>query len=444
MNLIPDDNVSPWRSADRLDQSSRILLWPITGLLLLAGFLLDGWAHIAVWVVLTSIWVLRYRDISHPCFWFPLIFMMYGISFYIIVYLGILSSGPEALYSTRMHLLALVAFLMGASGPALTSRVGVTTSVGLRHKQVLLLASGLFLILSLYHYGTVFSSEGLSTKQDIRRAKDDALALRLGPIYAPMALFLGLLLLRVMAEGRKGIVLITFMVVWGVLGLLITGERDILLRLLIVIGFIWNMQRARIQTTWALVSFLVLILTLPVMQAMKGLLIGSQNEMLLGVYDVFGREFKSSGRVFSTILERWPGFMFGETFLWDIQRTFAIGPLSTDNVSTSKWFNREFIGHEGAGWGFSLVGEMYLNFGWPMIVVAFAVIGRVARRLYRLQDRSGLHLVGYAVTVSIMIYSIRGDGATLIGSPLKLVLLPAFMLVVLEQYASQLARVQRK
>ncbi len=443
------DVLSPARPARAASDGLR---WVISFVCVVLAYSLQGWLHLLPWAVAVAVWLSRPRDVSHPGFWFLPIFSLYGVAFYVIVEAGLIQAYPQHAspgllyrdpnhhFASFMHLIALLAFVAGASGPSVERR-GFDTAAGVRQPILIWAALAFLMSLSYYHYSEVLSFGGLSSKQDIRLAREDSLGLRLTPIYVPLALVMGLVISRAMLVAPTIMpILVAAFVGWGFLGLFITGERDIALRILIVVGFLWNFQVRRVPMSLAIAGFGVLILALPVLQAAKGLMLGGFGDVRLGLYGLLGGEFKASGRVFTVLLSWWPGFMYGETLVWDVLRALSFGPLQVDVVSTSQWFNREFLGQDAAGWGFSLVGEFYLNFGAIGVIAGFYLFGKISLWLYYRQARSPAALVGYAVYASIAIYAVRGDAALLLGSPIKLVLIPIAILIFGEKVLGLLSR----
>jgi len=391
-----------------------------------------GWLHLLPWGVLVVLWMRAYEDVSHPCFWFPPIFFLYGVSFYIVVqsdslpWTSSLTTDGEVHFASSMHLLALAAFLIGASRRVVKRRNShlTFTMVDMRFAKAFL---ALTFLISLYHFYSVFSFDGLLSKQDIRVAKSDSIGLRLAPIYVPMTALMSLVLIKLASESRHRMIKVgLFFACWGMVGLVVTGERDVMLRIAIAIGVIYSHMIFPVNRKVAALGILAITLALPILQALKGAVLGGVGDARLDLYGIFGGEFKSAGRTFTILLERWPGFQYGGTLWWDIQRLFSIGPLNSDVVSTSNWFNRVFLGNENAGWGFTLVGELYLNFGMIFVFLVYALIGFTCYEVYRRQGQSAFWLAGYAVLISTVLHSTRGDVATLVGTPLKLILVPLF------------------
>ena len=397
----------------------------------IAIFSIEGWVLVLYWMLFATFFSLTARDISHPDFYFVLVFSLYGLSYYVLQEAGVIPRQEVHLFVARVHFLALSCFMIGATGKSAKIRK-LPAKMYVKYAfptSVLLIP---LLLLALFHIYAALSTGDFTSKSDIVDSRSTAIGLRLGPIYVPITLLLGMLYLRgLLVESARTWIPIFLALALGLALLSVAGERDVLLRFVIVFAFIWNAVRARINVGLALSGFLALLLAMPVLQAFKGFVLSTVNVYEFSLYSILGGEFKASARAFADILNNWRGFMLGETFWWDAKRVVLPSVFSGEVKSTTGWFNYELLAIQGSGRGFSLVGEMYLNFGLPAVILGFVLMGRIVKAMYIRQSNGVFWLLGYSVFATVLLYSIRGDLATLIGSPLKLIVLPILLIIIM-------------
>ena len=139
--------------------------------------------------------------------------------------------------------------------------------------------------------------------------------------------------------------------------------------------------------------------------------------------------------------------LFVDTFLLEGLTSGSFPPIEsywaaifrqqpTEYGNLTNWLVYQWAGGaDGSGYGFSLIGEAYMNGGRLAIVILFAVLAFVSLGLFRAADRSPLALMlSVAYTTAIM-YAIRGELATLIST-----MLAALIIGVGASFASRESR----
>ena len=244
------------------------------------------------------------------------------------------------------------------------------------------------------------------------------------------------LVATVFLRGERPWGMVVSMVVVSILILVVAGERDVLLRAVLVTGFVlYYVYRPSLSMTAAFAGLAVG--TIPILGRLKNMLV--KTEVVEDIVrtdslfvDIFRGEFQSAGRNIDILLSSdssWSLF-YGQTFLWDFARTIVPAPLMYVQ-NASGWYMSTFhsaVSAQGRGYGFTLAGEGFINFGLPGVALVYIAVGAFVGVLYNLARRNGLAGVVYLVMVPIIIYSTRGDLSVIASPFLKQVIAPLFML----------------
>lgn len=270
---------------------------------------------------------------------------------------------------------------------------------------------------------------GVSSKReflDFVRAKNIDVAFSLFSIASVIYVLRLLLRLRVRQSfnfrrdilDRLGCaILIVFMVGFGV-----TGERDIVFRLLFLVFLVLFSTVYKYKFYYLLLAAAALVLIMPFSQSAKAYLISGSvayEGYMRG--DIYKTDFASAGRILYYVISNDITGYNGESILWDFKRYLSV--FFPNQHSTGVWFNdniRYIFGDHGtSGWGFSLVAEGYMNFGVFGPSILFFAIGLVSGFLYRLSMRHGFYYLFYLLYVPTIIYVIRADLANYLSLAFK-------------------------
>jgi oligosaccharide repeat unit polymerase len=229
----------------------------------------------------------------------------------------------------------------------------------------------------------------------------------------------------------------------AILALVGLGERDVLVRLGIVLGLLYVGAGAW-KPSLSLILLLPLALALlTVLGRVKLLLVAGLNDFqVFGGWNlvtaIFGDELRTASHNTVTLMENVPQnypFSYGKAILGDLRTAMVPGFLTgrTASTTTSSWFTETFypgVFAIGGGEGFSLVGVGYLNFGIAGVAGVFAVIGAITTLLEKMGRRSAIGFALYVSAVPIFMASIRADLSVLASQLLKHVILPVLIVVV--------------
>jgi oligosaccharide repeat unit polymerase len=393
------------------------------------------YAYAAITIVLPVV----YRsDILHPLVWFPIFFALYTLFFPLSLLLLQGELDPIALKAIDLSLYGLVGFCLGVamvgakpiSYPRVILQPFISTSKTLVACAVCWFGTAVYLVAAV--------RSGATTKRElVDAAASGSPMLRLGPFFVLLTLFAVLYLQRRWSEQRPSTWFLAAALVWFAIGMLVSGQRDYLFRFLVSVFFLFHASRRRIPL-WAFVVCIMLgVVAMPITQASKGLLLGNPFALDVQALELFAGEFSNAGRNLYVILVSEPNPFNGTTFVWDLQRVFALNVLGGESVGTSEWFNRRYRVEEGiagtSGWGFSIVAEGYINYGAFGVFATLFFMGAVSGWLYRRSPRSACWLVGYILYISAATYSIRADMANFVSPNLKFVLVPMLFIYVMSQ-----------
>jgi hypothetical protein len=105
-------------------------------------------------------------------------------------------------------------------------------------------------------------------------------------------------------------------------------------------------------------------------------------------------------------------FRHGHTYLDAVVSMLPAQP--SEELSLSRWLVGLYARGSTGGYGFSLSGEAYLNFGLPGIVVVFFAVGLWLRFVVNRCDRSDFSAYLTVVLLATLLYALRGDSAQLL------------------------------
>lgn len=362
--------------------------------------------------------------VLHPLSWFSIFYYLYSISYP----MHVVTVGG---YQSNLDLVIPISFLayLSFSVPVLLlspRRLSIPV-LGLDRKALdWMIIFGLAVCLALLFYVLTW---GVTSKREFL----DSVRLRGLDQLFKIFLFITLLfsartavrmqrqpdasLSTSVFDGLGICVFVLFIFAFGV-----TGERDYLFRLVLLLMLVTFYYKYSYRYYYLLVAVFALVLILPFSQAAKGYFIsGGVGYEGYEQGDIFNTEFASAGRNIHYVITRGISGYGGETFVGDVKRYFSF--LYPDQQSTTAWFNdyvRNSFGEGGtSGWGFSLVAEGYVNFGWYGPILLFFFIGVLTAFVYRFAGRKDYGFLLYLLYVPTLIYVVRADLSNLLSLAFK-------------------------
>lgn len=162
--------------------------------------------------------------------------------------------------------------------------------------------------------------------------------------------------------------------------------------------------------------------------SLSGVLATFDRTRFMGEWTEFVWQLGSPAIIVTHLMKWFPGhvsFYYGQTYfdavLSLVPSFFFGGKLARPFISPTFVYKRLFEGggfNLDVGYGFSLVAEAYMNFGWFGPLLIMFIIGFALQRLYLLASRSDNWLAWprYIVVLSLLPYALRTDAISLVKS----------------------------
>ncbi|HDR8423099.1 TPA: oligosaccharide repeat unit polymerase, partial [Bacillus cereus] len=322
-------------------------------------------------------------DLIHPYFWYSTIFTLYSIS-YPILYIN----EKNTLYGLSnqlmiMQWLALVVFLIIVT-PTKVSRL--TT---LNFRRVSLLNKRLYQFLSILIVLSVINitRSGFSTKLDIYESGNIINIIAFRAVLLLIILYIYRLTEKFLFNNQidTGLIIKTGIVI--MLMVIFSGERDILFRYVVITGLILYYFKI-IKNIHLPLLIPVAVIAMPLTHVYKYYFLdGTTRVSSLDAntnifFEFLSGEFVTASRNLQVLINNssmTEGLYNGYTILNATLRTLF---LDTD-FSLISWYNDTFFPQlTKTGYGFTLVGEGYVNWGYWGIVIVFSIFGLFIKLLY--------------------------------------------------------------
>lgn len=397
----------------------------------------DTFIGILSFIIVTITVMVKVRlELLHPFTWFVPLFMLYSISYPLLVYMEQIPDNGYTFQVILLEWFALIAFII-TIGPK-RGKI-IPFKMPLRNfkfiLQMLLIITFLFTcIYILYIY-----SNGLSSKYEI--SLSNSVFIKFGSFFSIFTLVYAIYISNEMIKNKSlSTKIIILSTIWIVLAFLISGERDFLYRHVLITIFLIDTIYKRIPKVKLAIYGLIGMLSIPILGGLKNILVSNKSLepfTLPTISEILSGEFISASRNLGVLLSnsnQWQFFM-GETLWWDFKRVFVPQFLSnSDILSPVGWFNNSFymgLVNRGGGQGFTMVGEGYMNFGLIGVIIWFVILGLIIKFLYMKSFKSILYLVSYITFIPIIIYSIRADLSNLISPLISQIIIPILIIVIL-------------
>lgn len=379
-------------------------------------------------------------DLAHPYVWYSFVFMIYSISYPILYINGVLND--VYVYTDTLIIsqwLALVTFLIVVTPHKIKYSKLKPTNNLIFTNDILLFAISIFLLLVILeisingyeHKSEIYSEASMFTFIGFR------LALVLIILFAFTMSQFALKNNKVNKKIAVYVVLLMFLLFF------FSGERDLLIRTLVVFLFIYHIlvKDNKLSKEIILIGIVSLLL-IPLMQQFKYFgLTGETNDTKHNfLIELLLSEFSSASKNLQILLldHTVNGVFEGATFVSATIRALNIENLFNINIlSSNAWFNNKYFELERAGQGFTLVGDGYINYGYLGIIILFIFIGILVRILYALSNKNIFYFVLYIVSIPILMYATRADFANVLTQIFNQNVLIVFILSLVIKYSQK-------
>lgn len=392
---------------------------------------------VAMLFLVIGAWILVEGDLLHPLTWFIPLYVLYGISAPLLEIMGVRELiGGQTAKVLLMQWVGGIGFIMGAGTKRYKTERNTAGVRGLI--PVAYITGSVSLVLtSLYLFGVIRS--GAQNKYDIALSTEPLLMLY--PAFSLLLISYMILLASKLAKKKLPVTLISFVIFWNLLSVLVSGERDLLLRIIWVTVILWHVWRKSISKRFLFILGMLIIILIPILGNMKNVLLGREIQPIktlqleiVPLQDEFSTA--SSNLALLLFLEKyWKPYKYGKTLLWDVKRAVIPGTIVAWGSNPGSWFNQEFfpkVVDKGGGRGFTLVGEGYMNFGLVGVWLWLGLLGLVARWLYSLSFRNALWQIVYIASMPLCVFVTRGDFSILLSQLIKHISLPVFAISFLK------------
>lgn len=409
----------------------------IFGYLLSFVFLCYGhevWGGVIALGILTFIGLgISKLNILHPFTWFIPLFFLYSVSMPVLVGVGeweYVEGIKQTLIIEWVALITLMVVFLKEDKKKVIYDPRPLYNLKVIIIPLYFITLGLTMVHLMYVY-----SNGLSDKYAI--SLDQSIFNKLGSFFTIYILcFILLLAYNLIIKKKIPKFLILFTFCYALMALLILGERDIILRVVLSSILLLHVFHKPLTRKAILLLGVGILAIIPMLSNLKNFAFGGVRttyEDASFLVTLFGSEFISASRNLNKLImnqDMW-SYFYGKTILWDINKaTFGSGD------SPGVWFNKVFYPNliaRGGGNGFTVVGEGYMNFGVFGVILVFVFIGFLLKYLYKKALQNVLWLVIYVTSIPIFIYVIRADLATLLTQISKHIIFPILIVYVVKR-----------
>lgn len=366
--------------------------------------------------LVVSACTLQKFDIFHPYVWYSFFYMLYSSAYPILYLIGYKTSygySKELMFCQWLGLSVILLILPSKTIDSnLKNRVVLKVSSFFKFIENTLLLY--ILLLSIY-----FIKGSYSNKNDIYAHSNFLITIGFSLCYLAILMYCYELYILLEKNSDKYKITIFKFGFIVVLFSFVTGERDYLFTFILVSTLIlFYMKKINIGKLLLLVP--VMSLLLPLTNIFKYYILSgnisgsfSWNNIIVELLD---GEFISASRNLQILLSNNTNSIFqGKSLLNDFIRIF----FST-GFSNQTWFNDTFFSYShSTKYGFTLIGEGYVNFGLIGIVIICCIFGFIIRITYLNSSKNIYFMIMYLYMIPLFIYSTRADIANVISPFIK-------------------------
>lgn len=382
----------------------------------------DAFLHLTAFVIvaIVSAWVVDF-ELHHPLFFYVSLYSLYSVAYTILCLFGLNSKygySKEALLCMWIGLIVIVLII-----PIHKIRNGYFLEVKKINDHHYLLMS-VTNLLSLWTYLGLFyiMVSGFSHKNEIYSDGGIVINLTCKMVYINM-LYITMLLLNSIKYNSINIKCLIFAIFSVVLFGLVTGERDYMFHMMMIIvlslSFFGKIKKKHLPVLLFLgISAVVLSKSFKYF-----FLSGSGAESIAQdnlFIDFLSGEFISASRNVQILVNGgYDNYFGGYSLLTDFIRV-----IYDFDVSTVRWFNDVVLYDVvNTGYGFTIVGEGYVNGGYIGVAFVMLIVGILLRYLYINANNSLYYLTAYIYMLPQFVYATRADITNIISPLLKHVIL---------------------
>ncbi len=405
----------------------------ISGIMLWISKPTDILIHILSMIILCigAIYISRF-NLIHPYFWYSTIFTIYSISYPILYLRGIIYRHGYTKELMFAQWFALTIFLLIVSP---LKNFNLDYSKIFRKNNINKYMIDIILII-LVIASIIIKKNGYENKGEIYASNNIFLSIAFILATIVIIIFMYELINNIINKSKINKILILKVGFTLTIMTMFSGERDILFKFIVVTTLILYLFKF-INNNHILIMIPIGVFLLPLSHLYKYYFlsgVGGISLKALNVSTIFfeflNGEFVSASRNLQVILsnsEYTKSILAGKGIINDFIRVFFDTGFS--NVS---WFNDLFFSYTTTGYGFTLVGEGYINMGYWGIIIIFSIVGFFIRVLYNKAVKNIYYLTIYLYTIPLYMYSIRADLSNIFSQFIKHLLFSMIIIYLLD------------
>lgn len=212
----------------------------------------------------------------------------------------------------------------------------------------------------------------------------------------------------------------------------VTGERNYMFQIALITLICFSLA-GKIKWYHLVGTLIGMVVLIPLSRSFKYYILTrsisaafSWNNLLVEFLD---GEFISAGRNLQLLSANgYINYFHGESLINDIVRLFY-----DTGYSNQTWFHDVFFTNSSTGYGFTIVGEGYVNGGYFGVIFLMTMMGLLIRMLYSNAKKSRYYMVIYIYMIPFFIYSIRADFANILSALLKYSFVGIILIKIIEK-----------
>lgn len=368
-------------------------------------------------------------DISSPGIWFSVVVGLYGFSLPFLSQMGFYEANfPDQVLWLVCLFLAGVFLVVAIFDGSAKVNFNVTDY---NRASVILFKFGFFAQIAYVLFHLLFFS-GTKTEAALLGIN------RFSVIQQWYLVFYCARLVCLMGAGLSGkrIFLLSFLV--SVFSSLVTGERDLLVGVVVVTvitSSVFERRSFLVYATFAFSGIAIFTVLQWFRNIFGGGASGYSSDLPFYVEILMGEPLSASRNLdylIGFVGNKFSGF---ERFFVDVLSAF-VPKFFYYFENSENWFNKEFFGgvvEIGGGLGFGLIANAYLYGGMVSVVLFSYLLTFILVYLRKKAFDSFIVFVGFIGSISLFFHAVRSDFAVLIGAPLRSVVPACFCLYILSR-----------
>lgn len=371
-------------------------------------------------------------DIYHPLCWYPPFFSLYSCSYAILYMNGYVTRYGYSKWNIGYSLIALtvVVLILPTKSIQLKEKKSEVTKSEINLSAIEIALNCLLVLTIIAIIYTLRS--GFVDKGDILKNGGLLINITFKAVYMVLMLFAYCLFMKLKNGAKISPVWVLKTVLTVVLFSLVTGERNYMFQI-VLISFVCLSLFDKLSKKIILLFIPAAIVIFPLTHVFKYYILSGQTAVMFNWDEVFFKfldgEFVSASRNLQILIQNGlKDYFKGFALLNDFASCFVDMEFSNQH-----WFNGTFFPGSATQYGFTLVGEGFMNGGIIGIIIVFAIVGILMRLLYVNANKNAYFTVIYMYMVPLFIYVTRADIGNLISPMIKYAFFGSFIIYILQK-----------